>query len=332
MTVLVRKEARRDWRGVWLLRLTLAACLAFGSEVLLWTEVTRAAWLWLPVSAGYVAVACLLLDVMHRARVVELFGLLVLVGVYGVLNGVLLNPSVALASLPTSLVTRVMGAQVIAGLVGVALFLALRGADEGRLLFVGALPAGAAWGVWVRGYPVIADARPASLALLVGVGGGAVIVLIALAVLVQQARDLPPDNLRLTLREWGIVGAVLVGLFALAWVRGAEVREALPFAVVILSYLGVVLWFQRRQVPGSLLTAPATPPTLMQLGGAALVFVAAGALAYQIPPPTSGDTLSPLSMLTLFFSVFGLAWLPTVSLVLGVRAYRQSVRTGGKLL
>jgi hypothetical protein len=136
---------------------------------------------------------------------------------------------------------------------------------------------------------------------------------------------------RLTLPEWAGALLVLAGLLALWLWRGALVRDVLAPLIIILTYLGVVLWFQRRQQPGSLLSGRGAPPSLAWLGGAAVLFLAAGGLAHRMPPPTTGDDLSPLSVLTLFFGVFGMVWLPVVSLVLGVRAYRQSVRTGGKL-
>ncbi|MBZ0287452.1 MAG: hypothetical protein K8I30_07545, partial [Anaerolineae bacterium] len=139
-----------DWR----IRLALAAALLFGSEILLWNDPPlRSALDWLVLAVGYLAISAALLDLGVRCRVRELFGLIVLAGIYALLNGLLLNPQTALFDVPRTLITRVLGAHTLVGL----LMLLLSLSRFTRRYALAAAVVGLAWGVWVRWLPLLAD-------------------------------------------------------------------------------------------------------------------------------------------------------------------------------
>ncbi len=319
---------------IWTTRLLLAACLFFASEVILWTDVARPVWTWPFVVLGYVGVAALLLDLMTRYRVHELFGGLVLAGVYGLLASALLNPAVAFVGLPLSLVTRVMGAQTAAGVLGLALYLGLVGGVRRNRLWIGAVGIGLVWGVWVRGTPLVVGvpetATTLPLMLTWGLLAGGWVLALA-----QAAARLPLTNggvVGLTRLLWGGVGAALVVVLAVRGFQGYITRDVLSYVLVLLFFCIVILWFQHSDENTTLLalrTPPSSPP-LLNLVMALGLLLGAGALAYQLP--TSEDsTVGALQLISVAFGGFGLAWLPAVCVVLGVRAYRHTTRTGKSL-
>ncbi len=335
-TVLVRKEGRTppDPR-VWTVRLLFAACLAFASEVVLWTDVTRPVWMWVPVALGYVAVAALLLDLLVRYRVHELFGAMALMGLYGLCAGLLLNPAVSLEALPEQIVTRVMGTQTVAGFLGLGLLVALLAPSRARLVGSLAPVLGLAWGVWVRGYQMRSGDAPVTTTTLIVAAVGGVLLIVLLWVLAARLppSDAAPDAMRLRTSEAAGVAVVFVVLFGLGVWQGTISRNAISIITVIAVYILLMLWFQMQQTPMSLLDGrlPVRFGGVLPVMVGALLFVVAGAFSYQLPPPDPDAELAPFTLLTLFFLVIGAVWLPAVSIVMGVRAYRQTVRTG-KLL
>ncbi len=199
-------------------RLLLAALLGVASEILLWTQPTRPLIDWALLALGYLALSGLLLEIAARYRLRDAFGLLTLVGIYGMMNGLILNPATALIDVPRTLITRAMGGHAAAGLIALALFLALtRGGLRGRRNLIAALGialiVGVAWGTWARWSPVEFGGQdastPGSLALFAGVGVG----LIALA-LPGTRRVSAPLDLRLGAPGWAFTLIVLIGLLA----------------------------------------------------------------------------------------------------------------------
>ena len=108
--ILKRKgDDTRNISSVWLMRLFFAVCLFWGSEVFVWTDMMRPIGLFILSAVGYVTIAALLLDLMVRFKVREMFGALILAGFYGLCAGFFINPDATLNAMPTSLITRVMG-------------------------------------------------------------------------------------------------------------------------------------------------------------------------------------------------------------------------------
>ncbi|MEL6149363.1 MAG: hypothetical protein AAFR22_14675 [Chloroflexota bacterium] len=316
------------------MRLFLAACLFFGSEVLVWTDITRPVWLLLLSLPGYLVLAALLLDLTVRFKVREIFGLLVLAGVYALCAGFFLNPAATLNALPTSLITRVMGAQTIAGAFGIGLFLALLdGIPNRRLFLLLSGVSGFFWGAWARGYPTVIEMPVVGLVPAVSAAVTIGVILAAVYAVAPRATDVTGDALRLTRMEWLMIFGVLVALLILWMVRGAISANAASAVMTLLVYCVLILWFQDRPEARTLFTKrlPAgSPPNLALYAVALLIFVGVGAAAYQIPVPGAREP-GVLTVLLIVVGALGLVWLPVVSVVLGVRAYRFTVRTGKSL-
>ncbi len=315
--------------AVWMVRLQLAVCLGFGSEVLLWTDVARAWWLWLPLIAGYVAIAALLLDLLVRFQVRELFGLLVLAGIYALLASWSLNPAATLQDLPIHLMTRVMGAQFAAGVAGIGLFIVLLGANPPKAALVALSGVvGALWGIWVSGHHVVfSDVTQAvSLAsILIGgtIGTAAVLAMWAAS---TRAGGLNAKMLRLSHVEWVAVVVALVLLLVMWATLGTDIVNAMPSIVALLLYCVLALWFQANSDATNWLDhlSPMRTASGLWLLIAAVVFLGAGATTFQLSAPTEASP-GLLAALSIAFGTLGLVWLPAVSLVLGLRAYRRSL-------
>lgn len=320
-------------RAVWLVRLAFGLLLLWGSEVLLWTNPPGRALLeWPLLAAGYVLLAALLLDLAARYRVGDLFGALLLGGVYSLGASLAVNPASMYSDLPLTLLTRVLGAHALMGVEMFGLLLALTGGGQGgRWLLIGAAIIGVSWGVWARWFPVLNEPGYGAVELPAAVAWAAAGLAAALAALWAVGRRgtaLAVDDLRLSRSGWG---AALLGLLALAAVRllrGETPPAALLPALPLLALVGVILWFRGRRAGRALLDARIPPrlPPVLTLAAALALFFALAAAGYHLPLLEIG----PFNLLTLIgvaFTAYGVTWLPTVSLVLGVRAYlRQAQR------
>lgn len=327
----------------WLVRSLLAASLLFATEILLWADPSgRAVADWPRLIVGYLALAALLLDLMARYRVRDVFGLLVLTGFYGLLTSLLLNPQIALVDVPRTWATRVLGAQTLLGLAGLVLFLKLTAGATGQSLrlsptknlfhflvvysqhlLIASGITGLLWGLWVRWLATFTELTPATPPLttvLLVAGVALLLILILWWLAAQRATTLSPDSLRLNLIEWLALLVVLIGLLLtnLAHIDSVSLVVLLAMAV----YCALVLWFQAREGSPALLDAslPVKLTSPLLPVSSALVFLVAGAVGYSLP---FDEATAPFGLMIALFAAFGLVWLPTVSLVLGVRSYRR---------
>jgi hypothetical protein len=109
-----------------MLRLLMAALLLFGSEILLWIDPPARAFTdWLLLVVGYVALGALVLDLAARYRIRSVYDAMLVIAIYALCAGLLLNPQTALADFPRTFMTRVLGAHGLLGLEMFGLFLAL---------------------------------------------------------------------------------------------------------------------------------------------------------------------------------------------------------------
>jgi hypothetical protein len=309
--------------------LLLGALFLFGSDVLLWPFPERRPLAeWGFVLVGCMALAAALLDLAARWRVRGVFGRLALAGLYGLGASLLMHPSVALADIPLNLLNRVLGSQALAGLLMLTLFLELLRGRASLWLYVGSLLAGAMWGILGRWFPPSfnPDLPETPLpVLLVGALIGFVLIAALWVIAARRAQGITAPDMRLSRRARLLVAVALVGLLALRLAQG--VIDAVSFGVILslIAFLVALLWFQKGKrgvslLEGALPPAPPNPRFLL----VALLFVAAGALAYQIPRGEGdGDITGVLGTL---FIAFGTVWLPTVSLVLGGRAFLRQVQ------
>jgi hypothetical protein len=315
--------------AAWRLRLLLAAMLLFGSEILLWIDPAGRNILdWLLLAIGYIAIASLLLDLAVRFRVRNVFGLLALSGIYGLLNGLLLNPETALADMPRTLFTRVLGAHTFVGLLMLALFLQTSTPRRGNLpinLVVAAL-VGFGWGTWARWSATLLrpEAGDTSLTTLLIIAADVVVVILVLLFL-RRSEESP--QLRLRAGEW--IG-IMVVLTAFLLLRGLNIQiDTLSLALIstLIAFCLVLLWFLKREKGLTLFDGLNTVPVPIKLLAAELIaFVVAGIVGYGLPRGEGAQ--DPLFIITTLFTAFGLAWLPGVSLAMGAQAVARQVRAG----
>lgn len=323
--------------------LLLALLLMFGSEILVWTNpVGRPIWEWLLLIPGYLALSAVLLDFIVRYRIRDIFGALLLTGIYSLSAALILNPSSTLNDLPRTLVTRVMGghALIAAEMIGLYLVLTGGGGQSRRNLWIGCVIVGMAWGIWVKNWPLDEGFGAVSLPVMLafGVGGIALIVvylygvLPRISVLTTAITNSEPNDplsiLLLNRRGWLIMAAVLGVLLAVRLLQGQLSNIGLLLCPVLLVLCWGILWFRGRKRGDTLLDGrvPVRPLGLSNFLVAAVLFLGVAILAYNLPDVKFG-TLTPFTLIGLGFTAYGLAWLPTVSLVLGVQGYLRQLAT-----
>jgi hypothetical protein len=313
----------------WLLRLLLASLLLFGSEILLWLDPpSRAPLDWALLIAGGVALSALLLDLLARFHVRDVFGLLTLAGIYGLLNGLLLNPQTALADVPRTILSRALGAHVFAGLLMLTLFIALIFQPWTRRRWPGALLiaalVGVGWGIWGRGSPVlfgtaVAETPLEVLLLTAAVGAGLILLLTLLAWGALRRAAIGTIDFRLSPIGWTGTLAALLTLLVVHLLEGAIDSLSLVVIAVLALFCLMILWFARRKKAASLLDAPPTP-ALLPLFALTAVLLLAAVPAYA---QGAGD---PAALIGAAFTAFGLVWLPALSLALGGRAFMRQAK------
>lgn len=314
---------------IWRLRLLLAVALLFGSEVLLWTApVERSLLDWLPLILGYTAVATLLLDLAARFRVRNIFGLLALAGIYGLLNGLLLNPETALIDVPRTLFTRVLGAHTLMGFLMLLLWLRLLTPKKTPFVIavIVGVVIGIGWGVWAHWSPTLlnlnADETPLAVMLVAALVSAGIF-----ALLLALPRHGQLVDAQLKPQAAIILIILLVGLLVIRVVSGQVDNVAFSSGLLLIIFCGLVLWFQRRKKGRTLLDDLDTQPVRWSLLLVLLVtFVAAGIASYGLPRGEgSGD---PVFIVTIVLTAFGVAWLPGASLAMGATAFARQVRAG----
>lgn len=324
----------------WLVRLLLGACLMLGSEILLWNNpLNRPAFEWVVLFFGYTGLSAFLIDLMVRHKVRDLMGLMTISGVYGLLNALLLNPAETLFDVPRTLVTRATGAHSLLGLEMLVLFLALTGGGGRRggarrlrwTLIGGAAVVGVAWGAWVRWSPEQADITyaltPYPTMLLFGLVGVLIVAVLSLLVF-RQSNTLHPEHLQLTLREGALVALALSLIVFMRLTQNAYTSGVALFLVgVLLAICAAMIWFRRNTRHPMLLADhfPMRPLPWIWLILATAVMFWTAVFAYNVPR-IGTPTFDQGVFVAAGFALYGLAWLPTVSLILGARAYIRQIQ------
>jgi hypothetical protein len=315
--------------------LLLAALLLFGSEIVLWTTPTsRSPFDWVLLVVGYLVLSLILLELAAFYRARNIFDLMALAGIYGLLNALLLNPASALVDVPRTLVTRAMGAHSLIGLAMLAFFLWVNGHRRMPLVvFGGAALIGVTWGAWAHWSPIeFSTGGETALSVMLiaafvplAVGGAALAA-------PHRANGVPQGEgegaraiRRMTRFDWALVLSAGLTLLIVRLAEGAISSFSLVTIPLLILYCVGVLYFQRRKKGVMLLDAlegRKTSPALYAAGAIALLL--GGLLGYSLPRGTGAS--DPLAVIAVVFTGYGLVWLPAVSLVLGARAFARQAR------
>lgn len=241
-------------------RLLLALLFALMSEVAVWRDPSARSALDLLLIPAYPILAALVLDLAARYRVRDGFGVLLLAGIYALLNALAPNPALMGAN-PATLAAQVLGTQALAGLAALCALL---------------------WWGKRRGW--------------------------------LSAPQLP------NILWWaGAVALVVIGIVRAAALPALDV-SLYGFAATLLLLCWAMLWYQRSEkvTPQFFIdVAQRGRDTLLLLPLLlmALVFVASSGVVAALRDP-----------LSVAFTAVGLVWLPTVALVIGLRALRREAR------
>lgn len=322
----------RDSLAVWGWRGLCAVCLAWGIEVLLWTDLlARPLDEWLLRGAGYLLVASLLLDLAVRYRLRDLTDHMALLAIGGLSLGLLVAPQLTFADFPRTLITRSLGAFTFLGFEMWALFLLLLGGATPRyqrVFLVVTLLLGFFWGTWMRWAPEFGLLAQAVLpAIFLGVALISFGLIIIISRLVARRASLALEALRFSPIGGLWFSLALIGLFLLRALQGSlqtgPTLAALALALVAWS----VLWF-RRSASGTVTLARLTPPQPANLGLISLgvlIFLGSVGLAYNLPLVGAAN-LNQLWVMELGFMLAGFAWFPVLAARTALDGVDQQLR------
>jgi hypothetical protein len=325
----------RDWlRDRLLAWFTFAIILMIFSEWIVWqTPTTYTPLEWLGMAAVYLALAGLTLDLMARLHANDIFSLLLVAGLYGLMNALLIS-HIDVHDLPTSLLIRPLGAQPLAFMGALASFQILTsGRATGPIDLIIAAFAGFLWGIWVRWFPVVADDSIPTVAsgyAMAAVGTG-LLFFGALRMAVPLTGISRRGDWMLWSFERWLVGGILAVALVIGLVRGTISPVVIGLVLLLGSFMvAVSLITLKKRRRRALLLASMTPPHRPNLAAWVILivpFLILGWLGYHLPG--SGDSSPQSDLLFGILLGFGLIWLPAVSTVLGVRAFIELARESG---
>ncbi len=329
---------RENNTAVWLMRILLALLLWWGSEVLLWNDpLSRPLVEYAIILPAYILLATLLLDFMARYRLRDVWGMMALGGIYGLLNSAIVNPTTALIDTPRTLVTRALGAHSLIGLVMLVLFLILIAGEQRkwqRVLILLSVFVGLSWGVWTRLAPEQADVivrQPAFVELLIWAAIWALWLTIWRWLFSRsEFGEIQAASLVLPLPALLLVCAALGVFFLLRFAQNLIPSDIWSIMLVLLTMCMAMLWF-RRETRRPFYAATALPPKLLPCRWAIVslaFFLAIFTAAYHLPIIGTDDT-NQLTVLVFGFTLYGFGWLPVSALFIGVRAYIRQIQGAG---
>lgn len=325
-----------DRLGAWLLRALLAALLLFAAEFLLWNDpLGRDPLDWALRLPAYLLLAALLLDVLMRYRVRDLWGAMLALGIYAIGHAVLLNPQRAFALIPDSLLTNALGAQWTVGLEAFGLWLVLllggRAMREKRLLLMSAFILGFTWATWVLWLPAFNPGIFRAVNLIEMFGGmllGALPGLLLWGIIRRRPPRLPAAALRLTRQEAGLLVLLALALFIVNIARGLlSLGTGVAVALLLAGVFWVVLWFRGDTRKATLLdeALPMRPLGTFWLLLAILVFGLAALLGAS-RPLTDFFGVNQFNLIGFVFRAVGTGWMPLVAAIIGVEAFARQVQ------
>lgn len=324
MQTIVRKQ--------WSARLSFAAVLLVCSEWIVWQKATAYSALeWLGIALVYAALAAITLDLIARLRVSDLPRLLLVAGLYGLVNATLIAHITA-RDLPVSLLGRPLGAQPLAFLLALAAFqLLASGRPTGPLDFVVALAVGASWGIWVRWFPLVSDEPVPAVSSDTAIAALAVLLMGCAGLRFALPAGGPQRHADwlLTRAEWALTGTVLAAALLVALAQNAIQGADLAILAGLGSFLAAILLLSAPSDDASSLLRSMTPSRRPNMAGWLVVlvpFLSAGGVGYRLPGDATGGPQSDLLFGGL--AVFGLLWPPLVAGWIGTRVLARLTREG----
>jgi hypothetical protein len=320
--------------GPWIPRLHFGLLLLIFGELVAWQQASTFSLLdWLALAVIYLALALACLDFMMRFRAADIRSVFLVAGLYAATRAALLSV-IHLDSLERfaiDLVFLPMGLQTLMFLLAFASFRLLStGESTGPSAFGIALVVGFGWGTWTRWSPalesinVIAPTWDASLPYVVialVVGGIVPLVL-------HPRLDMQPIDWLMTPYEWAFAGLTLFVTLVLRLSQGHI--DILAVGIITLLMLGLLFMLNysttlRRTLPFAKMTPPQSP---LILGW--LLILAPFALAAWAGYNLSDGEAVPWQAVTLFRALllFGVAWLPVISIWWGANMLTQMTREG----
>ncbi|MBN1679138.1 MAG: hypothetical protein JW966_02520 [Anaerolineae bacterium] len=326
-------EQVRDRVTGWGARLSLAALLLVFSELVVWQTPTRySVPEWLGLAAVYLALAAIMLDLITRLRARDVFSLLLMAGIYGLVNAMLIS-RVITHDLPLSLVIRPLSAQPLVFMLALASFLILgSGRATGPLDMLVSVVTGVSWGVWVRWFPVVSEES------IPEVSEGTALSVLALALagcmllrfVLPSADIYRREDWLLLPVEWALTGGVLIVALIVGAAQDKIDNLDMGIVAMLVNFMIMMLYvtlITRKDEPVLHAITPPRRPNpvawLVLVGS----FLVAGWIGYTLPG--SGDSSAQSDLLFGALTAFGVVWLPIVAAVLGLRAFVQLAREGG---
>ena len=316
----------------WSIRVDFAVILLIFSELLVWQTPTEFTALeWIGIALVYLALAAVLLDLIARFNANDLFSLMVVAGVYGLLDGTLIS-RITTHDLPLSLVVRPFAVQPLVFLLALGAFHILT-SQRRMALFVPLVAAGVGllWGIWLRWFPEVTDEAltipeigPAIGTLAIGL-----VACLVIRYWPQTAGILHHTDWLLTPIESALVGMVLLGALMAGVSQDALSGGGIGVVATLLAYLLLLLFFTQSMRRGPSFLEPLTPPrrpdpvTWLVLIVPLLVM---GWVGYNLPG--SDDRSIQSDILFGALTAYGVVWLPGISTVMGIRAFVQLAREG----
>jgi len=311
------------WRETWAARLHFSLLLLVFGELVAWQDATRYSALdWAAVALIYVALGAILLDLIHRFHAHELKSLLLVGGIFGLVQGTLISlAAVGREDWLVNLLLRALGAEVLMFLLAYTLF--WRGGKSlGYGGWLGALVLGLGWGVWTRWFPQLESVNVATPSWDESLPY--VVIMLALGVLFPLfLRPAHEIEARLTPYEGAAAGGVLVVALILRGNGGYLPTFNLGVVALLLLMCGVLLAFSRilRQAQ------PFTPhPPLLAWLLLLVPFALAAWVAYNLSDTASEPWGAALVFRGLL--LFGGGWLPLVSTWIGMAIFVRLTREG----
>ena len=292
---------------------------------------------WLLVVAGQVTLATLMLDVVVRYRMRDLYNVMVAFVGYAVLASLLVNPETTLYIFPDTLLTHVLGANATFGLMMFGLLLALTTVRKRRyhwLMLGYAVWLGFYFGVWTRWSPTLSDLPLAPVSLETALEYAVVAVMAALLLYCGTLRlrseeiMLTPERLKMSVAEMGLVAAMVVVLLMIRALQQAVDGPALVAGILLLALSYGVLWTQQPEKGTSLMAdhLPPHPPSPLWIVLSLGAFIVMTVVGYKL----SLIDIRGASQFTLMQALMvgvGFVWLPLAASVISIRAIDRYSRT-----